>query len=314
MMFSITRTSPSAEPADRPRVLRATASGPTRRSSRYNEVGGISWREGEHQVTLIVISRLRNLARRLMRARATNYGAARRLLRDKDRRRTRFTSTRHRPATSAGHDESGTQRLIDKATYGCTSDLEGLPEDQPGEHPDQGVPGDRVERDDLVQPAPRRVSDAHPAEALVPALQPRGAELRDREGLRVREGPLRRACRRRTSTRSGPSRRASSTSCSSPTTPRSIRCTSTAPTTWRPMADGGRRVRGDARRHDGQGRHRQAGALRPRVSGRRAAAAARHRHAYAASRRRNPQHRRGRGAELGRREGEARRDQARAGR
>ena len=31
----------------------------------YNEVGGISWREGEHQVTLIVISRLRNLARRL---------------------------------------------------------------------------------------------------------------------------------------------------------------------------------------------------------------------------------------------------------
>ena len=47
--------------------------------------------------------------------------------------------------------------------------------------------------DDLVQPAARRVPDAHPAEALVPALQPRGAELRDRQGLRVREGPLRRA-------------------------------------------------------------------------------------------------------------------------
>ena len=48
----------------------------------YNEVGGISWREGEHQVTLIVISRLRNLARRLS-VPGENYAAARRLLRDK---------------------------------------------------------------------------------------------------------------------------------------------------------------------------------------------------------------------------------------
>ena len=48
----------------------------------YNEVGGISWREGEHQITLIVISRLRNLARRLI-VPMENYGAARRLLRDK---------------------------------------------------------------------------------------------------------------------------------------------------------------------------------------------------------------------------------------
>ena len=48
----------------------------------YNEVGGFSWREGEHQVTLIVISRLRNLARRLI-VPVENYGAARRLLRDK---------------------------------------------------------------------------------------------------------------------------------------------------------------------------------------------------------------------------------------
>ena len=45
--------------------------------------------------------------------------------------------------------------------------------------------------DDLVQPAARRVSDAHPAEEVVPALRARGAELRDRQGLRVREGPLR---------------------------------------------------------------------------------------------------------------------------
>jgi len=48
----------------------------------YNEVGGISWREGEHQITLIVISRLKNLARRLI-VPMENYGAARRLLRDK---------------------------------------------------------------------------------------------------------------------------------------------------------------------------------------------------------------------------------------
>jgi hypothetical protein len=48
----------------------------------YNEVGGVSWREGEHDVTLLVISRLRNLARRL-RVPGDKYGAARRLLRDK---------------------------------------------------------------------------------------------------------------------------------------------------------------------------------------------------------------------------------------
>ena len=48
----------------------------------YNEIGGISWREAEHQVTLILISRLRNLARRLI-VPGDKYGAARRLLRDK---------------------------------------------------------------------------------------------------------------------------------------------------------------------------------------------------------------------------------------
>ena len=81
-----------------------------------------------------------------------------------------------------------------------------------------------------------RVSDAHPAEALVPALRARSADLRDRQGLRVREGPLRRRDRGRHRRRSGPSRRASSTSCSSPTMPRSIRSTSSARTTWRPTA------------------------------------------------------------------------------
>ncbi len=49
---------------------------------KYNEVGGISWREGKSEATLIVISRLRNLARRLV-VPGDKYGAARRLLRDK---------------------------------------------------------------------------------------------------------------------------------------------------------------------------------------------------------------------------------------
>lgn len=48
----------------------------------YAEVGGISWREGEHEVSLIVISRMRNLARRLA-VPSEHYGAARRVLRDK---------------------------------------------------------------------------------------------------------------------------------------------------------------------------------------------------------------------------------------
>jgi hypothetical protein len=48
----------------------------------YSEVGGISWREGEHSISLIVISRLKNLARKLQ-VPPEYYGAARRLLRDK---------------------------------------------------------------------------------------------------------------------------------------------------------------------------------------------------------------------------------------
>ncbi len=48
----------------------------------YREVGGLTWREGEHAVALVVISRARNLARRLA-VPLEHYGAARRLLRDK---------------------------------------------------------------------------------------------------------------------------------------------------------------------------------------------------------------------------------------
>ena len=68
----------------------------------YNEVGGISWREGENQVTLIVISRLRNLARRLV-VPGENYAAARRLLRDKIAAHAiHFTGT---GLDLGGHDE-----------------------------------------------------------------------------------------------------------------------------------------------------------------------------------------------------------------
>jgi hypothetical protein len=48
----------------------------------YNEIGGISWREGDHEVALIITSRLRALARRLI-VPVNHYAAARRLLRDK---------------------------------------------------------------------------------------------------------------------------------------------------------------------------------------------------------------------------------------
>ncbi len=48
---------------------------------RYEKIDGISWREGE-QVTLLLISHLKNLARRLV-VPGAHFGAARRLLRDK---------------------------------------------------------------------------------------------------------------------------------------------------------------------------------------------------------------------------------------
>ena len=48
----------------------------------YNEVGGISWRESENAVWLVMISRLRNLARKLA-VPVEHYAAARRLLREK---------------------------------------------------------------------------------------------------------------------------------------------------------------------------------------------------------------------------------------
>ena len=48
----------------------------------YDHVGGIAWKEGEHQVTLVITSRLRALAHKLI-VPGDKYGAARRILRDK---------------------------------------------------------------------------------------------------------------------------------------------------------------------------------------------------------------------------------------
>lgn len=47
----------------------------------YWKIGAVSWREGE-EIALIIVSRLRNLARRLV-VPGPHYGAARRLLREK---------------------------------------------------------------------------------------------------------------------------------------------------------------------------------------------------------------------------------------
>ena len=47
----------------------------------YSQIGGLTWREGE-QLTLVLIFRMRNFARRLV-VPESYYGAARRVLRDK---------------------------------------------------------------------------------------------------------------------------------------------------------------------------------------------------------------------------------------
>ena len=47
----------------------------------YAQVGGVAWREGE-AITLVIVNRLKNLARRL-EVPAAHYAAARRLLRDR---------------------------------------------------------------------------------------------------------------------------------------------------------------------------------------------------------------------------------------
>ena len=181
--------------------------------------------------------------------------------------------------------------------YGCATDVEGISQDQPGQHSDQGVSGDRRRRDPELQPAARRVSDAHPAEALVPEMRARSAEHRHRQGLRVREGALRH--RRRGGHREGARR------LDARHQPREVHRRHgdrsdlpRAPVLPRAGRPGGARgVRGDPRRDEGQGRHRQGRALRPRIPGEGAAARAGPGHVHAAARQRNPQHGSDRGAQ-----------------
>lgn len=69
---------------------------------RYDEVGGLSWRESPHAVALVVISRLKNLAR-VLPVPLEHYGAARRVLRDKiHEHRIHFAGT---GLDLGGHDE-----------------------------------------------------------------------------------------------------------------------------------------------------------------------------------------------------------------
>lgn len=69
---------------------------------RWDEVGGITWRESSHAVALVVISRLKNLAR-VLPVPVEHYAAARRLLRDKiGEHAIQFTGT---GLELSGHDE-----------------------------------------------------------------------------------------------------------------------------------------------------------------------------------------------------------------
>jgi hypothetical protein len=73
----------------------------------YHDVGGVSWREGEKQVTLIVSSRLRNFARRLV-VPGDKYRAAKRLLTEKiGENKSHFAGT---ALDLSDHDDEATHR------------------------------------------------------------------------------------------------------------------------------------------------------------------------------------------------------------
>ena len=173
---------------------------------------------------------------------------------------------------------------------GGSPDLERVHEDQPGDDPRAGLPGDRRGGHHQLQPAARRVSDTHPAEALVPALRARSADLGDRQGLRVREGTLRRHDRGRHV--EGASRVHARDRSRAVHRRRGDRSDlrREAVLSGAGRADGARGVRGDARRHEGEGRHRQARALRARVSRRGAAARQGPRDVHHAARQGSAQH------------------------
>lgn len=68
----------------------------------YEQVGGIRWREGEHSVALVILSKVKSLAR-VLPVPIEHYSAARRLLRDKiGEHAIHFTGT---GLDLGGHDE-----------------------------------------------------------------------------------------------------------------------------------------------------------------------------------------------------------------
>ena len=208
----------------------------------YAEIGGISWREGDAP-TLVVISRLQDAGAPPGGA-GTRAGRGAALLRDKigeprhrDRRRARAAPGRpRRPGQRVDEVRSDRahprrcrhQRAVRDRSPRPVGDAHvqassAVPAASRYEEPMAArptwkgylkvslvnipvkvYPGDRVERDDLVQPAPRRVPDPHQAEEVVPEVRARSHLRRGRQGLRVREGPLGR--RRRRGHRQGPHR------------------------------------------------------------------------------------------------------------
>ena len=127
MMFVYYALPLAAEPAHRPRLLRGRDLG-RHAFIPYNEVGGISWREGEHQVSLIVISRLRNLARRLaVPGEQVRRGAPPAARQD---RRARDPFHRHRPG-SRGARRTG-RSLKSKSSGVGARELRRLGRREPG--------------------------------------------------------------------------------------------------------------------------------------------------------------------------------------
>ena len=125
----------------------------------------------------------------------------------------------------------------------------------------------------------------HPAEAVVSDLQHGSGEHRHREGLRVREGPLRRPLggRHRQGSAELDARDRSRAVRRCGRARSDVRRSRVLPCARRPGR--GRRVRRDARRHEREDRRRQARALRPRIPRRGEAARQGPRDVHAASRR-----------------------------
>ena len=171
---------------------------------RYTEIGGLTWKGDD---TLVLASRQKTLARRLRvpgrpprRSPALPAGEDRRS-RDRVRRRPWFTSRHAGYAGICVVRQTGNRLKPVAESLQRREPIKGArqwPHVLPGRATSRsassrsrcGLSRDRVERDHLVQPAPRRLPDQDPAEEVVPEVRDRADAGRHRQGLRVREGPL----------------------------------------------------------------------------------------------------------------------------